>query len=269
MNGGRIDSNEANRFTATVIAAIGQPWLAHHILAGLSRLVPFDHLAAIGHRSAQPYSLLSLSRPAHRKYLAGNYRRDPFYRAALRGLGPGLYRLTGLGHAVDPYLREYELGPRVTGQDDDMEADSCSNLSEEIAFVLPSAPGHTLHLAMIRSDRYPRFTDHDLAKLRTVQPIIEAAVARHGELVPWCPPTSDTGSELTARERAVVHELLAGLRSTEIAKLLQISPATIKVHRRNIYRKLQISSLAELFQLATSDPSIAAGPRSARATEST
>ena len=43
--------------------------------------------------------------------------------------------------------------------------------------------------------------------------------------------------------------ILAGHSSKNIARLLGISPATAKVHRSNLYRKLEISSQATLFRI--------------------
>ena len=56
-------------------------------------------------------------------------------------------------------------------------------------------------------------------------------------------------SELTDREIEVAMMILGGHSSKNIARLLAISPATAKVHRSNLYRKLDISSQAALFRL--------------------
>ena len=56
------------------------------------------------------------------------------------------------------------------------------------------------------------------------------------------------GSELlTEKERSVVQLMLRGHSSKSCARELGISPTTERVHRRNIYAKLHISSQAELF----------------------
>lgn len=201
----------------------------------------------MGHGQGRPYSVLAPPDPVHDKYLDGNYKRDPFYREAVRGLRPGLYRIAELGHPLEPYLQDYVLGPPVPGSRGHSPLADASNLAEEIAFVLPLGQGHSLHLAMIRSNRYPQFSDENLARLRAVQPIIEAAVSRHGELAEWIPRPRPKESVLTAREQAVVDGLLGGERTRAIARRLGISEGTVKVHRRNIYRKLEVSSLAELF----------------------
>lgn len=55
---------------------------------------------------------------------------------------------------------------------------------------------------------------------------------------------------LGRREKAVLKLLAEGVRSSEIAERLNIAPATVEVHRRNIMRKLDLHSVAELTKYA-------------------
>ena len=57
-------------------------------------------------------------------------------------------------------------------------------------------------------------------------------------------------AQLGQREREVLSLLAAGKRSTDIAAALSISAATVEVHRRNIMRKLDLHSVAELTKYA-------------------
>ena len=52
---------------------------------------------------------------------------------------------------------------------------------------------------------------------------------------------------LSERERQIVTLVLQGHSSESIARRLDISPGTVKIHRKNIYRKLGISTQGELF----------------------
>ena len=56
-------------------------------------------------------------------------------------------------------------------------------------------------------------------------------------------------SLLTQRERQVLFYLISGYSSALTAQRLSTTEGTIKIHRRNIYRKLDIGSQAELFSL--------------------
>ena len=52
---------------------------------------------------------------------------------------------------------------------------------------------------------------------------------------------------LTRREREVVRMVLRGHSSNSIGRHFQIATGTVKIHRKNIYAKLGISSQSELF----------------------
>lgn len=60
----------------------------------------------------------------------------------------------------------------------------------------------------------------------------------------------DETGELTSRERQVLRLLAEGKRSVTIADLLHISVSTVEVHRRNIMRKLNLHTIAELTHYA-------------------
>ena len=54
---------------------------------------------------------------------------------------------------------------------------------------------------------------------------------------------------LTERERIVAQNLLRGHSAKSMARLLDISPGTISIHRSNVYKKMEVSSQAELSSL--------------------
>jgi FixJ family two-component response regulator len=54
---------------------------------------------------------------------------------------------------------------------------------------------------------------------------------------------------LTPRERTVMRLVVAGWRNKQIAGEIQTSEATVKVHRTNLMRKMQASSLADLIAM--------------------
>jgi len=55
---------------------------------------------------------------------------------------------------------------------------------------------------------------------------------------------------LTPRERTVMRLVVAGWRNKQIAGEIRTSEATVKVHRTNLMRKMQASSLADLIGMA-------------------
>lgn len=55
---------------------------------------------------------------------------------------------------------------------------------------------------------------------------------------------------LTLRERGIMIQVAQGRRNKQIAGDMGITEATVKVHRSNLMRKMQIASLAELYHIA-------------------
>ena len=56
--------------------------------------------------------------------------------------------------------------------------------------------------------------------------------------------------KLTKREREIIKLILKKMTNEEIAKQLFISKSTVKTHRQNIYYKLNVSSLDEIYKIA-------------------
>ena len=58
-------------------------------------------------------------------------------------------------------------------------------------------------------------------------------------------------ASLTPREQAILTLIVAGRRNKQIAFEIGTSEVTVKVHRTNLMRKMQASSLADLISMAT------------------
>lgn len=63
-------------------------------------------------------------------------------------------------------------------------------------------------------------------------------------------PNAAPASSLGARERQVLQLVAEGHTSAQIAGHLQMAPSTVEVHRRNIMRKLDLHSVADLTKYA-------------------
>jgi DNA-binding NarL/FixJ family response regulator len=59
-----------------------------------------------------------------------------------------------------------------------------------------------------------------------------------------------TNPALSRREREVLQLVAEGLRTIDIAERMHVAEATVEVHRRNIMRKLELHSVAELTKYA-------------------
>jgi DNA-binding CsgD family transcriptional regulator len=107
----------------------------------------------------------------------------------------------------------------------------------------------------------PALSREELELLRVLSPAIEAFCAHHWSRINRVklvadngPPASPVislenfaGGILSAREREIMTMILQGHSTESLAQHLDISPGTVKIHRKNVYRKLRISTQAELF----------------------
>lgn len=186
-----------------------------------------------------------------RAYLQGPYRLDPFYRLALDNGDDGLYRLRQIDPSFDrsQYYRDYY---RHSGLHDEFN-------------VFISIDGDTkIAISLARRHSHAAFSGEDQDFLRSAAPLLSMAVLRHyRDLRPES--LGDDGSPLqsalaqairnfgrsllTDRECQVAQMILRGYSVKGAAEKLGISPATVKLHRRNLYAKLDISSQTALFSL--------------------
>ncbi|WEJ73029.1 MULTISPECIES: LuxR C-terminal-related transcriptional regulator [unclassified Pseudomonas] len=183
-------------------------------------------------------------------YQVGPYLLDPFYLACTRNQAPGLWRLRQF--APDHfYLGEYyQTYYQQTG------------LTEEIAFFVDLADGATAVLSLMRKTSSPAYSRDEMQLLECARPVVEQVVREAWELRRAQPrPAQDLDYQireafdqfgaqvLTAREQEIVQLLLRGHSSASVAEQLDISPGTVKIHRKNIYAKLGIGSQSELLGL--------------------
>jgi len=226
-------------------------------LAGLLRLaVPYSYTVVFGYLgAARPLDLFDDFPIGDRKvfvtdYLVGPYLLDPFYLAASRPMPPGLYRMRDLApdrFYQGEYFRNYYA---ETG------------LAEEIGFFIDIAPGEVIVVSLMRADRV--FAARELRILQDLAPVVLASGRRH-----WVglsdrlatAVAAGAGNEtkveqsfacfgqgvLTPREREIVEHTLKGHSAEAIGEILGIASGTVRIHRRNVYAKLRISSQGELF----------------------
>lgn len=133
------------------------------------------------------------------------------------------------------------------------------HLHDEIDILLPVAPRQSLVLSIGRRGGVAH--DDELATLSSVYPLIECLLKNFWKQrltkqdVRLMPESVETrlatfGEELlTVREREITRWMLQGKCTKEIARVLEISAQTIKVHRRNIYAKLGVNTELQLCSL--------------------
>lgn len=240
------------------VAAIGSEAFPPALSGLLQGVAPYTFTVVFGYRgSARPLDLYDDFPASKRRvfvtdYQEGPYLLDPFYLAATGGLGAGLYRIRDLApdrFYQGEYFRNYYI---QTG------------LAEEIGYFVDIPGGATVVLSLMRDEK--PFSARDFKALEEVRPVVEACIRKHwSDLPSQFDRPSDTrhgggietriersfhsfgGGLLTARERQIVEHTLKGHSAEAVGRILGISPGTVRIHRRNIYAKLRISSQGELF----------------------
>jgi DNA-binding CsgD family transcriptional regulator len=223
-------------------------------LAGaLRELMDFEFIVMFGYvRSARPLDLYDDFPPArHRLHVAeyqeGPYLLDPFFLATLGTVEPGLWRLSEIApdrFYQGEYFRSYY------GQ---------TGLSEEVGFLIDVNADLTVVISLMRTER--RFSNAEIRTLKGIWPVVDATVRRQWGDLPLTESQTPSDIEetieqafhtigegiLTPRERQVVEHTLKGHSAEAVGKILGISSGTVRIHRRNVYSKLRISSQGELF----------------------
>lgn len=251
-----------------LVARIGTPDFAPGLAAALGALAAFDLDCVFAYPGQARPRLLHdglkgiSSAPVMQNYLNGTYLLDAVYTSCLRRVPTGLYRLADL--APDDFFEgEYYNSPDVHPCIS-MESGA---LAEEVVFLVPLGSRVYLAYSLMRQNASGPFSDEDFGRLMVAAPLVTAMMASHwrqigdaGESVnAGQPPAAEEAMELafrtflptrlTPREQTIVSLVLRGHSSLSIGNLLDIAEGTVKIHRKNLYAKLGISSQTELFNL--------------------
>lgn len=174
-------------------------------------------------------------------YLGGMYQLDPLYNYAQECPADALVSLKQImpiGFRQSDYYRQYYRNLQLDG-----EMALCIRRDDALLVLSIGFYGR----------RVPRSLRDDLALL---QPLLRAFLIEGiGTLssveadspVPALLSGLPGEEQLSPREQQVAHLILRGFAGKAIARQLGISPETVKIHRRHLYRKLMVGSQAELF----------------------
>ncbi|PSS58570.1 helix-turn-helix transcriptional regulator [Pseudomonas sp. BBP2017] len=225
-----------------------------HLAAAISQLVAVESMMiSLECQGQAPQLLYQQGIPEqHRdailnRYFAAGYLLDPFCLAVESGLAEGFYHLEDIApdHFFDSdYYKTYYLG---------------TGCSEDSYFIADIGDARKISLSLFQGCSGSRLSGEQVNLLRAVEPMVRellARFARHG-----LAQTGNAGGHnslqaafdsfgcqvLTDREREVAHMILRGHSAKSTAGELGISPETVRMHRKNLYQKLQINSQSELF----------------------
>lgn len=243
---------------AAAIDAIGRAEFMPAAVDYLRTVAPFHGcLALLYEADKRPVHVYDNVRAERRaviidRYLDGAYLLDPFLEfcrgrsgdlvARLRDVAPDRFR-------ASTYYQNYYSHIR---------------LRDEIGIFVTLARSRTVYFSIAPVDAEAEFTQSDLRALRRALPVFAALCRRHFDRYA---PQAERGNaididavlnegpgvKLSPREREVAGLILKGHSTEAIARITGIATGTVKLHRKNIYRKLAISSQGELFNLLLSE----------------
>lgn len=244
--------------TGALIDAIGTERFAQTLSDALKSIAPFDYTVVFGYfGAARPMDLFDDFPRGKRKifvedYQEGPYLLDPFFLACGNQVESDLYRIRDLApdrFFQGEYFRSYYAR---------------TGLAEEIGYFIEMPGKAILVVSLMRSTK--AFSAKEFRQLGEFWPVVRATCLRHwGDLAARFGTEAGYSSDasmhqsielaftnfgdgvLTPREREVVEFTLKGHSADAVGRILEISPGTVRIHRRNVYSKLQIRSQGELF----------------------
>lgn len=247
-----------NRDVSLSIAALGSGDFFRSLIAAVQNQVSFDYPQIWLYHPDIPPRLLHHEIPPAAYgaqvdlYLEGPYREDPFFRASMGNPKSKIYRLSRLtGEALEEsaYYTEYYAD---TGTVD------------EAIFLARLEGGNVVNLSMMRLPASGPFSDAEYERLYVLADTVSELMLSHSRFDSFAVDNlvqagldhqidlafrTFGSSVLSPREKSVLELMLRGY-STEVSALrLDIARETLRRHRKNIYRKLDVNSQADLFAL--------------------
>lgn len=237
-----------HRSVGQMIDALDQPNFWTQLVRLLDQYVRFDSWVVLLFSSEHKPLVFAEcpgqdGEPDHlfQDYLNGLYLLDPFYIASREHSRTGLFRLAEVApehfELTEYYQRYFRLNV----------------VADEIQFNCQQPDGRTLCLSLGSKQR---FDPQQIALLSLIQPWVLGLLRQRlphelNQVSAPEPPIHNDGwgAQLTARELDVGRLMLSGCSSKEIARKLEISVETVKVHKKHMYSKLGIKSQSELFSI--------------------
>ena len=185
-------------------------------------------------------------------YLSGAFRLDPFFDLHSQRVTTGAYRLRDV--APDAFHRSRYF----------IEYYDQTTLVDEVTFIASPARGVSLNICIGRDASSGRaFTAREVESCQRIAPVITALAEAHwsgigqantkqaadpAELLSQT-ARSARGIHLSPRQAQVALLILQGHSTMSISLRLGVSVQTVKVFRKQLYARCNVSSQAELFSL--------------------
>ncbi|WP_320200737.1 response regulator transcription factor (plasmid) [Agrobacterium sp. rho-13.3] len=259
----RLDAKHGIAFAKHLYSSRRTAMFPSALISSLQTIAPFEIFTVTLFSSNRPPIFLDgnlqdfVSQAIIDKFLSGTYLLDAVYTACCAKVLPGLYRLSELApdnYFSSEFYNSSDFHPCVS--------EDAGSLAEEIVYMAQPIDNVYLVISLMRRNGMQAFDSIEFENLKLLEPVILETSVEHwrGEsekfLKPDLPKSESTlekafvtfaKEKLSPREQTIVSLLLRGHSTLSVAHNLDIAEGTAKVHRRNIYDKLRITSQAEMF----------------------
>ena len=244
---------------SAAILAIGSDSFGKKLYEWLGKASSFDNFAVIAYiRSSRPQVLMAIARDSRvferidSHYVKGAYLLDPFFTLHQNRAADGLYQLSDIApdqFQSNEYFKSYYCH---------------TTLTDELVFFAGISCDTSITVCIGRDATTAlRFSSRDYSTARQIAPVVNALVRMNwrGIKAPDVDgPVNIVGQlrqrliaeqdiSLSPRQAQVAFMILRGHSSISIGLTLGISHQTVKVLRKQLYRKCKISSQGELYYL--------------------
>ncbi|WP_060843727.1 helix-turn-helix transcriptional regulator [Pseudomonas sp. St29] len=239
-----------HRSIGKLIMQLNRPDFWSSLIRTLNEYVQIDNWVVLifSHQQVQVISLPEIADVEEvdaftHLYVKGLYLLDPFYIANRENPQSGFFHLLDI---APEYFVETEYYHQYFAQYISMD---------EVQYNVQLDADRTLCISI---GSRVRFNQEQITMLDLIKPWVMALMHQRmcfeidlekslAAPPQWPETIGQLGTQITTRESDVLRLLLSGFSNKEIAGKLSLSAETVKVHRRNIYAKLNIKSQSELF----------------------
>ncbi|SDP28894.1 regulatory protein, luxR family [Pseudomonas arsenicoxydans] len=242
-------------------AHIDEPDALRHLASAFGHLVSIESvMISLEHKDRPPQLLYQRGIPEKYResiidrYFSGGYLLDPFCLAVEQGLAEGFYHLEEIApdnFFDSEYYKTYYLK---------------AGSSEDSFYIVDTGNDTKVSVSLFQGFGGESLRAEQLNLLRAVEPLVREFISEFGCRGLQHSVVGEGGRDnlkhrvqsafehfgcdlLTEREREVAHMVLRGHSVKSTASQMSISPETVRMHRKNLYLKLEIGSQSELFAL--------------------
>jgi DNA-binding CsgD family transcriptional regulator len=250
-----------SRATALLLNSLQDEGFPRLLRRLLFTQLPFSNMiVTIYPQSSKPFCLHAwlpntrLHNHYQKHYLTNTYQLDPFFQICNQPFKTGAYFLKDV--APDRFFQSEYFLSYYRG----------STMVDELCLISELNDGSTIHMSIGRDDKLGRFNKIERQFLGDIEVILcsllsqfgnhrlsqtteskqeqpealEVRLHKYSESLPNLTP-------LTPREAQVAAMVLKGHSSLSAGLVLGIALETVKIHRKKVYKKLQVGTQAELF----------------------